>query len=122
MRRYKSEDGSYLEIDESDGMCRIAWLVDDDIGAVTGDRVLKDNPNDTDEDRKSTWEMMTADNAVRSFAGGKNSGGFYFSTRKQAQLAMLAANESLLNGGAPMPQWAVSALAAGWKPPKGWKP
>ncbi len=122
MRRYKSEDGSYLVIDASDGLCRIVWLVDDDIGAVTGDRVLKDNPGATDEDRKATWEMKTADESVKPFAEGKDSNGFHFATTKQAKLALVAANETLLRGGAPMPAWAVAALAGGWKPPKGWKP
>ncbi len=125
MRRYKSEDGSYLVIDIQDGAHRLAWYLPEeaDVGAYVGERQLNDAPGETDEERKARWEIMTADAAAKPFSCGVSSSyGYEFETRKQAQLALLAANESLLNGGAPMPQWATAALAAGWKPPKGWKP
>lgn len=125
MRKYKAEDGSYLGIDEQDGAYRIAWFIPEDgeFGAYVGDRDLSEEMGSgTDEDKKSMWEVMTADAAAKPFSCGKNSYGYEFENEKQAKLALLAANTSLLTGGAPMPEWATKAMAAGWKPPHGWKP
>ena len=125
-RKYKADDGSYLDIDEQGGAIRIAWFFpeDEDFGAYVGDRdVSEARDEDTDEDKKAKWEIMTADAAAKPFSCGKSMlYGYEFETEKKAKLAILAANESLLNDGAPMPEWAVKATAAGWKPPKGWKP
>jgi len=125
MRKYKADDGSYLEVDEQDGAHRLAWFFpeDEDFGAYVGDRdVSETREGDTDEDKKAKWEIMTADAAAKPFSCGKSSYGYEFETEKKAKLALLAANTSLLNGGAPMPTWATTALAAGWTPPKSWKP
>jgi len=124
-KRYKSDDGSYLGIDEQDGAWRVAWYLpeDEDFGAYVGDRDVSEYTGGSDEKKKARWEIMTADAAAKPFADGrKDMYGYRFDSEKQARLAMLAANTSLLNSGAPMPDWAVKATAAGWKPPKGWKP
>jgi hypothetical protein len=125
LKKYKSPDGSYLDIDQRDGEFFIAWYLqeDGDFGAYCGDRDLEAGSGETDEDKKAVWEVITADKAVEPFSRGRTScNGFAFETLKQAKLALLAANTSLLNGGGPIPDWSVRASEAGWKPPKGWKP
>jgi hypothetical protein len=123
-KKYNSEDGSYLDIDERCGVLHIAWYLpeDGDFGAYTGDRDLSKEVANTDEEKKTLWEIATADRAVEPFSFCVGLRGFEFETLKKAKLALLAANTSLLNGGAPMPEWAIRATEAGWKPPKGWKP
>ena len=125
MRTYKDREGCYLEIEQQRGVIRIGWYSPEDgeIGAYTGDRDTSPSVNSNDDERKILWELATADTAVEPFAcSGKSIDGFQFETIKQARLALIAANTSLLSGGAPMPEWAVRATEAGWKPPKGWKP
>jgi hypothetical protein len=124
-KKYKSHDGSYLDIDEQNEKFYIAWYLPEDgeFGAYCGDRALEEGSGETDDDKKAIWEINTADKAVKPFScGNTNFQGFEFETLKQAKLALLAANTSLLNEGAPMPEWAIRASEAGWKPPKGWKP
>ena len=123
-KRYKSGDDSYLGIDEQEGAFRLAWYLpeDEDFGAYVGDRDVSKDTGGSDEDKKARWEISVADAAAAPFAdGGKDMYGYRFDSEKRARLALLAANTSLLNSGAPMPEWAVKATEAGWKPPKGWK-
>jgi hypothetical protein len=124
-KKYKGADGSYLDIEHHNGMFRIAWYLpeDGDFGTYCGDLALEDGSGKTDEEKKEIWEINTASKAVEPFSCVRNDvDGYEFETLKQAKLALLAANTSLLNEGAPMPEWAIRASEAGWKPPKGWKP
>lgn len=45
-------------------------------------------------------------------------------TKSDAMKALRAARAAVkaVKSGKPMPPWAVTATAEGWKPPKGWKP
>jgi len=51
-------------------------------------------------------------------------GGYVWETRADATKALRAANAALkvAQSNVPLPEWAKSALAAGWKMPKGWQP
>lgn len=67
--------------------------------------------------------------ASRAAAAAKPTGhdpyrGFYWDTRSAAQKALTACNAALrmCRDNKPWPEWAKQALAAGWKPPKGWTP
>lgn len=114
MKKYKSEDGSYLDLDEKDGQWRVAWYFpdEDDFGAYVGDRDFSGSVGGTDEDKKTRWEVMTADAAAKPFSCGKSAYGYEFETEKQAKLALIAANTSLNNGGSPLPDW-LSRLRRG---------
>lgn len=50
--------------------------------------------------------------------------GLIWSSKADAQKALKAANAALEahRSCKPYPEWAVKALAAGWKAPKGWNP
>jgi hypothetical protein len=126
MKKYKDNDGNYLGIDEQNGAFYLAWFGygeygSEDVAAYVGDLDERDVHGSSEEDRKSRWEIVTADKAVKSFSCGKGEYGYEFESKKQARLALVAANAALL-GGAPMPDWAIKATEAGWKPPAGWKP
>ena len=119
-KRYVTEDGSYLAIDES-GDYSIGWVIPDEgeFGAYIGDT---DYNSPTAPKSKDEWEAWAVYQAVKPFAEGKSQlNGFYFGSKRQAQLALQAANASLVSN-APWPEWAVRAKAAGWTPPKGWRP
>ncbi len=125
MKRYRAADGSYLTIDERAEGFYLAWYLpeDGDFGAYVGDRDLSAEKGSTPEDQKEVWEVNTANDAAKPFSCGKHPAyGFEFKTMTQAKRAFTAANTALHEGGAPLPEWAVLARAAGWTPPKGWKP
>lgn len=123
MKKYKSPDGAYLRIGDDGRTYQIAWYFPDiqETGACLGD--LCDYPAPTtDEEKREVWEMVTASKAVEPFSSGrKQHYGFEFETEHAAKKALAAANAAL-NLGPEMPDWAVKAAAAGWTPPKGWKP
>jgi hypothetical protein len=97
----------------------IQWEEDDDLGGYLCQSKtdgMGDPPKDRDE-----WEHWVASRAVRSAPGYKQgSFGAYWESEKEARAALRIAKEALKQD-RPMPEWATTALAAGWKPPKGWK-
>lgn len=120
-KRYVTDEGDYLVAEESqDGYWRIWWHIAEwgDAGGCVGEAELPDEPPKS----KDGWETWQAARYVRDLADGRDETGFYFETKKKAQVALKAANEGLHSGEAPWPAWALQAKAAGWTPPKGWKP
>jgi len=117
---YVCDDGSYLDIDERAKGLYIAWYLPNDgnFGAYLGEdaELSPKPPND-----KEGWEMWTANRAVRPLSEGRDQHGYVFETMKAAKEALAAANQAL-RGDSPWPQWAIKAKAAGWTPPKDWKP
>lgn len=124
-KRYKSNDGSYLAVVEeaSTGNYHIAWFIPDDdgYGAYVGAGFPEDEKV-TEDNKNELWEMKTANEVARPFACCKGSYGYEFETEKKAKQALVACNLALSSREVPMPDWALKAAAAGWKPPKGWKP
>jgi len=122
-KKYVSKTGDYLFLQQDDeGMWRVRWHVylnGEDIGACLGQElILSTEP----PQHMVAWEAWQADRCVANFADGRDEEGFWFKTKKKAQSAMKAANEGLSSGKPPWPNWALQAKAAGWLPPKGWKP
>lgn len=97
----------------------IQWEEDDDMGGYlcqSADDGHGDPPKDRDE-----WEHWAASKAVRATEGfARNSTGGYWETENQARSALRVAKEALKQP-RELPAWAKQALAAGWKPPKGWR-
>lgn len=121
---YVCEDGMFLALNErSDGYYVIGWWDpnSDCFGAFLGEGLASfETPRDRDE-----WEFWIADKAVAEFAEErvKTIAPFRFKNQKIARLALSAANKALREGNdVPWPAWAIQAQAAGWTPPKGWKP
>ena len=109
-----------LIIEEDRYRFRIVWFLADEgeQGAFLGERdYTQDDPDRaSDEDRPH----IAATLAVKSLKPDRDIGGFWWETQREAKHALIAANAAIK--GAPWPDWAVKAKAAGWSPPKGWTP
>jgi len=99
-----------LDIDDRD-FFYIGWYdpEDGDFGAYLGDK-LKDP------------EHNAAEEAVKDSAHGKDARGLYWETKRAANSALRLARTAIANLERPMPEWAKTAAAEGWKPPRGWRP
>jgi hypothetical protein len=96
----------------------IGWLCwDEDFGEEEGLRLGEGrNVNDV--------EHLAAEQAVKSMRDGREGqdGSFFWESRSAAAKALKVAKEAIKNRERPLPEWAIKALAAGWKAPKGWQP
>jgi hypothetical protein len=103
------------------------WVVDGDLGGEVGEITpsrRKPGSVESDGDR----ELRLAFEAAKPFADDHpRNRGFVFETMaraKQADAAVRAAfkADAAEQAGKPWPDWAKTAAANNWKPPKGWKP
>ncbi len=110
-----------LVVVEEKYLYRIQWELDDgdDLGAYLC-QSEEDGVGEPPTER-SDWEHWTASQAVRTSEGVTiDHIGARWDSQKQATAALRVAKEALKQD-RPMPDWAKTALAEGWKPPKGWK-
>jgi len=101
---------------------QIGWVDSDgDFGLMVGHQIPKN-------DHPDTLECLAIDAALRPMADRVWSAcAFAWDTQRSAQVALKRArlvirqlqDEALAR---PWPEWTAPALAAGWKPPKGWTP
>lgn len=110
---------SELVVEERNtGMWGLFWLTEDgDLGMAVGDIQFRNEPKNADDHK--IWRV---DKAAKVFANGERDQrdrGYEFNTKTHALKALRAANAALKKG--PLEEWEAKALAAGWKPPKGWK-
>jgi hypothetical protein len=112
----------------------IAWYDDGEEGATVGqecsDSVVELQARLAKERERETQEYLRVEIAALSHA--TEAGADYFeidrtkgeiramSTSRQKELLRVCKAAAKAPGA--MPEWAVKATAAGWKPPKGWKP
>lgn len=106
-----------LEIVERGYNFYLAWFEDGDEGGFLGQDPL-DGTGDPPTDRDD-WEHWAASKAVSS--AERDSYGFTWESERAAKSA-LALARAALNYERPLPEWAQTALANGWKAPRGWKP
>ena len=124
-----------IQEDDQDGYC-IQWYNSDegDLGAYFGDGdfefrhtanegFLKPHPDEDDPDWLEAHNLAVADCKAQGI-GTLTKMGFTFESKSKAQraLALLRSAAKRIKDDKPWPDWAVKAQAAGWKPPKGWKP
>lgn len=89
------------------------------VGEVTGYDTEEDAPSDREE-----WENWIAHKVAQKSKGLMREGQcgyFYWDSKSQASL-VLREIKLAWRVERDLPEWAKAALAAGWKPPKGWKP
>ncbi len=103
---------------------KLIWFLpeDDDFGAVIGDDLYTEQElaSAKSDDRP---HMIATITAGKTADVERDLNGYHWPTKAKAEAALRAINAALKNDtGAPMPDWAVKASAAGWKAPKGWKP
>jgi len=134
----------HLVVDDSDRHAfRLSWYLEaeDDIGGCLGQdpsdfradalaKAIKHYREEPDaEDARGSLEHVAASTAAAATKGANHDRiGLYWETHtaaaralKIAKAAIQAAVSEAENGKA-WPAWAIQAKAAGWKPPKGWKP
>lgn len=112
---------------------RIQWEIntdgDIDLGAYCGQS--KKKPSDeipSDPEAREFWAYERAGFQVigdspKGYCGHDRIG-FWWETKSHATaaIAKIRALAKVTLSGVPWPDWAKQAVAAGWKPPKGWKP
>ncbi len=120
-----------LVVFERRDLYRIGYYLEDeeDIGAVLGEDLNIDIPEQDpglDWGLNSDWDYKIAVKTILSLPDiEKDNQGFYWETRNQAQKILKLIKIALKNyqdSKKDLPDWAKKAIAAGWKPPKGWKP
>ena len=139
---------STLVISEDHYVFHVEWDLDGDPGAWVGQDAssslesLKTQAAKAkqrrDEDGWSEFEYLAVEIAAKEWATEKKNrdvflrrgigGGYEFESMSAAK-RFLAAMKSAAKAarheydtGVPWPEWAKQAQAAGWKPPKNWKP
>jgi hypothetical protein len=110
-----------LTVDEHLGYYYLTWYDEDGAGGTLG-QDSEDGCGQEPEDRES-WEHWIGSKVAReSGAIQINNGlGLGFETESEAKKA-LAKIRATFKAGRGLPDWAKTALAEGWKAPKGWKP
>jgi len=121
-----------LEVEESRGVYKISWWLgeDDDYGASMGDDgptckfKVEDLAKEKDPSYREHMAYVIASYSLREEKPAGHRDGFFWDTRPQAEraLRLIKAMGKAMLEGVPMPEWALTALSQGWKPPKGWKP
>jgi hypothetical protein len=127
-KKYVTEDGMYIAIDERDEGFYLAWYIpeDGDFGAYLGENTGKYGPPYKCNEHR---EVGISESIVASFAMDKEdyigvtSRGYCFERSKDSKECLRMINEALLSGeDNPWPDWAKKASEAGWIPPVGWNP
>jgi len=108
---------------------RLRWFIveDDSEGAVLGEYEPLSNEEielQLSKQKGGDRDYYVSELAVLDAPGRQRDPyGHFWESEKEAKAALRIVKAALKNdGGGPMPDWAKQALAAGWKPPKGWKP
>jgi regulator of RNase E activity RraB len=112
-----------LKIYEHGSVFRIGWYIpeDEDFGATLGeDLSCIEYYDDTDLDHViiTKYLMSKKDIEIDGF-------GYYWESRSAASKILKELKDYLVVAMASqkkeLPEWALTALENGWKPPKGWK-
>jgi hypothetical protein len=120
------KDKDHLFVDDSERwLFRLTWYLadDDDIGGTLGDGdryTLKDLERVEEGDRNHVAATLALQEMQSEGKAQRDGRGFYWESRTEATRALVVVNQAIK--GQPWPDWAVKAKAAGWKPPRGWKP
>lgn len=115
------EKSELIVCDDLDGSWRLAWYFkrDGDIGGHVGET----DEGESEPEERDEWECWKASRIAKTFGPERDRNGFYWPTKRGAAAALAAIKVAFTaSEGRPMPDWATTALGAGWKPPKGWKP
>lgn len=118
---------AYLVVDDHESRnwkYRLTWYIpeDEDVGGSLGDMEYSESQlaTSTSEDR----DCIVAYLAAKSTEGAhRDTMGLFWETEAKARAALRVVKAALkADGGPPMPEWALKAIAEGWKAPKGWRP
>lgn len=104
----------------------LRWIVDGDCGGEIGELDPPTKMPTTSNAERENWIVYKAAEPFAEPDKDKYEG-FTFESLSKARTALRAVRAALrvdaaAQQGVPWPAWAVTAQAAGWKPPRGWKP
>ena len=105
----------------------LRWIIDGDAAGSIGELDLPDEMPTPEADQEMR-EIWLAHKAAEPFASEtRPHSGFTYESASKANAALRAVRAAFradlaAQQGTPWPAWAVTAQAAGWKPPRGWKP
>jgi hypothetical protein len=106
-------------IDSAYSGVQLQCVDEDDTGAILG-QSSKDGRGEAPIEREA-YEYWRACQICRESSVPRQRGyGFFWPNASEARVTLRAIKLALLQE-RPLPEWAKVALAAGWKPPKGWK-
>ena len=101
-------------------MWRIGWEDEEDgIGLELGQSkpwLTSEAPTD-----REAWECWTAERTAATQNPERDSRGYYWYSESDAR-SVFRVVKAALKAERPLPEWAVTALSAGFKAPKGWQP
>jgi hypothetical protein len=106
-----------LDIVEYGYRFKLAWFEDGEEGGFLGQD--PDDGTGKPPVLRESWEHWAASKAVRP--ASRDDLGFFWESIGEARSA-LAKARAALKFERPLPEWAQTAIANGWKAPKGWKP
>lgn len=107
------------------GWCyRIAWYLvkEDGLGTALGEELYEPSAltrANSADDRDHITATLAAGN---SDGVERDQDGFFWRSLSDAEKALRAARHAVRTLASPWPDWALRAKAAGWRPPRGWKP
>lgn len=142
---------SKIDIHENRGQYEVAWFEDGELGAIVGQErrsrtlkqlisILKKKIESLKKNKHTDlafeeFEFLVVELVAAEFiqdltfdAYENDSSGIQFYSQGHATKLLRAARARLKlakiewESSVPVPDWVGKALAAGWKPPKGWKP
>lgn len=121
-----------LVIVEDDYFYRIQWYIADigDMGTILGEENYKELKKMKKQLEENTVRNEDLDHVIVTVAildhnkPEKDNAGFFWENKADAQTALKLAKTALksFRSTKSWPEWAMKAVSAGWKPPKGWLP
>jgi hypothetical protein len=119
-----------LAIEERGGAYRIGWYFygdeneDEEFGLMLGDHIVSDGIDNRETQAAADAIAASPFRPDYPESLAKRGRAWTWESKSKAQKALAIANAAIkaLNAKKPWPDWALKAVAAGWKAPKGWKP
>lgn len=121
--RYQDKEGLYLVIDDRNYDLRISWYIpyDEDYGLYLAN---EDRVRGEDKETNIAIDVLRKYWISKGWTLPDVGRDFVFNHLCDARAALRLINTRLHyeQESKPLPKWAKTAIAAGWSPPKGWKP
>lgn len=112
--------GDRLFVEARGGVYRLRWFIEDDQEEAHALGEVMSILSEPEPKERGVWEDWKAHQIVSEMKPARDRYGYFWDTKKDAEAVLRLVREALKQD-RPLPEWAKTALAHGWKPPKGWK-